>query len=663
MRAPSPPSTGRQPRMRGCCVSRVALLVARLEGGCGSPRPSGPVPLLESRSPDSPARGVQVLGGRTEEAGPPGVGALFRPPSPASPRLLWPRAGARRGRAEVQRGFVRLAVRADGRLVGERRLNPRATASWRPLSIPFEGSGRLGSLEPWSSASSTAGASPCPHRPGCARPWRTPCSTTGMRPPVRHGIVFISIDTLRRDHTSLYGYHRLTTPRLDTWARGGRVFDDAVSVSSWTLPAHFSMMTGVDPAGHGATHSRLAYNRHVPTLAALLRARGFTTHAITSASYVSPRYGFDDGFDGMDYDHNRRGFTVAQRAIAFLDQAAERPFFLFLHFYDPHWPYDPPPPLLRLYAGGYAGPLLGKSRPLEGLSRENTTAADLAYIHALYDGEIRYVDEQIGRVFQHLAIRGLEGSTLALVTSDHGEEFLDHGGWAHGRSLYEELIRIPLVLRGPGVPAGKREAAQVSLSTWPPRSWTGPGCRPWPRTRGEACWGRSRNERPTGKRTVPGAPGCSSSAPASRGGSSSTPSTRTRGRRRTSSGSTSPVTRARYGIGYPREAVASSIRRRLLTRWREAARGSRACRSRCPPRRSSSYGRSAISSPDRGTVAADGPRGGGWRRGGIRTPGTGFIPYNRLAICPFSHSSTSPHERTRPPPHGRPVGARQERQG
>ena len=167
---------------------------------------------------------------------------------------------------------------------------------------------------------------------------------------------------------------------------------------------------------------------------------------------------------------------MANRALEFLDGVGERPFFLFLHFYDPHWHYTPPPELLPLFEPEpYKGKLTGSWWQLRTWTRERTTPADLAHLLALYDGEIRYTDGQVARVLERLAARGLDQTTLVAVTSDHGEEFLDHGGWEHQRTLYEELVRIPLLLAGPGVAPGQRVAAQVSLLDLAPTllDWAG----------------------------------------------------------------------------------------------------------------------------------------------------------------------------------------------
>jgi arylsulfatase A-like enzyme len=259
-----------------------------------------------------------------------------------------------------------------------------------------------------------------------------------------------------------YGYPKPTTPRVDALAREGILCEDAVSTSSWTLPAHLSLMTSVDPALHGGVDMRHGFNRSVPTLAAVLRGAGFATEAVTNHLYVSATYGFAEGFEQMDYRFDRSATATARTANAALDRIGDRPFFLFVHFFDPHWRYSPPAEVQRLFEEQKRAARAASIRDFRGRDRSNTSPAELAAILARYDGEIRHTDNAIGRMLDHMKARGLHRGTLVVVTSDHGEEFLDHGSWEHQKTLYEELIRIPLLFQGPGL-APRREAAQVSL--------------------------------------------------------------------------------------------------------------------------------------------------------------------------------------------------------
>jgi arylsulfatase A-like enzyme len=286
-------------------------------------------------------------------------------------------------------------------------------------------------------------------------------------------VLLISIDTLRRDHVGLHGYDKPTTPRLDVLGQHGITCDDAVSTSSWTLPAHLSMLTSVDPATHGGVDRDHGFSRAVPTLPELLRTAGFATQAVTSHLYVSSVYGLDAGFDQLNFKQDRSASDVAEQATALLDRFGDRPFFLFLHFYDPHWNYTPPASMAKLFPSP-PGRMTGWYRDFSRRSRQQTSPDDLKRLLSLYDGEIRYTNDQIGHILDHLQSRGLQRSTLVVVTSDHGEEFLEHGSWEHQKTLYEEVVRIPLLVSGPGI-APRVERRQASLLDVAPTvlAWAG----------------------------------------------------------------------------------------------------------------------------------------------------------------------------------------------
>ena len=370
-------------------------------------------------------------------------------------------------------GWIQLEVRGGDRVLAMRTLNPRVLRGWRDVSVPFSS---LGSSTTFTFTVRLTERSRAP----IGVP---PGMVIAISDPVVHDlaaygrakrIVLISIDTLRRDHVGAYGYAPPTTPRLDALARGGILAEDAVSVSSWTLPSHLSMLTSVDPAVHGGIDMRHGFGGRVPTLPALLRAAGYATQAVTSHLYVSSVYGLDAGFDRLDFHQDRRATAVADRAIDAIDRFGDRPFFLFLHFYDPHWHYDPPEEAKARFVKPYAGAITGRWGDFSERPAPAVTPADLAHLLALYDGEIRYTDDEVGRVLDHLRSRGSLANTLVVVTSDHGEEFLDHGSWEHQKTLYEEVIRVPLVVHGPGI-AARREPAPVSLLDVAPTilAWAG----------------------------------------------------------------------------------------------------------------------------------------------------------------------------------------------
>jgi arylsulfatase A-like enzyme len=438
-------------------VCPVVVLVA---SGCRTEPFAGPLRLLERRT----IEGRLAKAGAVASAGDTRPALLeparYRVSLPGRPLLTFAMGVSYAGEGEAP-GWYRLTVRAGESVIADKTLNPRAAHGWRDVSVPLEGLGTKTDL---------AFDLRYTDRDGRALPVPTGL-VLGVADPTVHdldayggakGIVLISIDTLRRDHVGAYGYEKPTTPRLNALARTGVLCQDAVSTSSWTLPAHLSMLTSADPAAHGGVDMEHGFNHRLPTLAATLKQAGFATQAITSHLYVSSVYGADDGFDRLDFHQDRKADDVAGHALDVLDRVGDRPFFLFLHFYDPHWHYDPPEPERRLFAGEYHGTITGRWQDFRDRTRANTSAEDLDHLRALYDGEIRYTDDEIGRVLDHLEARGLERGTLVVVTSDHGEEFLEHGGFEHQKTLYEEVIRIPLMFTGPGVVA-RRETAQVTL--------------------------------------------------------------------------------------------------------------------------------------------------------------------------------------------------------
>jgi arylsulfatase A-like enzyme len=379
-------------------------------------------------------------------------------------------------------GWYRLTVRADGREVAQRTLNPRAARGWRDVSLPLDGAARDATLEFDLRFTDRDGASiplPAGMMLGVADPTVHDLDDYGQA----RGILLISIDTLRPDHVGAYGYPRPTTPRLDALAREGLLAEDAVSTSSWTLPAHLSLLTSVDPGAHGGVDLEHGFNGRIPTLAETLKRAGFATQAVTSHLYVSSVYGVDRGFDHLDFHQDRKATDVADRAMDVLDRHGDRPFFLFLHFYDPHWHYDPPASTRAAFERPYQGNVTGLWQDFS--KRERVSAADVQHLLDLYDGEIRYVDDEVGRVLDHVKARGLDRNTLVVVTSDHGEEFQEHGSWEHQKTLYEEVIRIPLLMRGPGVPP-RREPAQVSLMDVAPTVLAWAGLPAWSHAQGSS---------------------------------------------------------------------------------------------------------------------------------------------------------------------------------
>jgi len=323
------------------------------------------------------------------------------------------------------------------------------------------------------------------------------------RPAAPYNLILISIDTLRRDHVGCYGYPQSTTPTIDRLAESGMVFDNAVSSSSWTLPAHASMLTGLYPAFHRLQDDGTRLAPSIPTLAEGLRDAGYSTLAVVSHVYVSSQFGLERGFDLFDDSLIQGGAEtpvasdVADRVLEQMANLPEGPYFAFVHFFDPHWDYTPPAPFdARFTDPGYAGPIDGTLKTMMPYlaSTRPMPRPDLEHAVGLYDGEIAYVDAEIGRLLGVLREQGRLKNTVVVVTSDHGEEFKEHGRLGHGKSLFWEQLRVPLVVSGhPDFPRGRREDL-VSLVDLAPTLLALAGSETPPRVQGASMLERRRSE-------------------------------------------------------------------------------------------------------------------------------------------------------------------------
>ena len=287
------------------------------------------------------------------------------------------------------------------------------------------------------------------------------------RPP---NVLLISIDTLRADMLGCYGYDRPTSPTLDLLAAAGALYENAFTTSPWTLPAHASLLTGLYPRHHGATTERRALRRGTPTLGEILSKEGFATMAVVNSHYVGRRYGFGRGFDEFvsieERMSERDPSQVVDTALAWLSKKREGPFFLFLHDYDVHSDYGALPEYEKIFVRPYQGRISGSTQQLLQFGREpfELNASDVEHLIDLYAAGIRQTDAELARLIEHLRATEELDNTLIIVTSDHGEEFLEHGGVLHARTQYDEVIRIPLILSGPGVPRGRRIVEPVSIN-------------------------------------------------------------------------------------------------------------------------------------------------------------------------------------------------------
>ncbi len=270
-------------------------------------------------------------------------------------------------------------------------------------------------------------------------------------------IVLVSIDTLRADHLPIYGYERDTAPALTRLAADGVVVDQFISHAPWTLPSHASIFTGLMPHEHGATDWRYKIRDTVPVFTESLRQRSYRTGAFVNGVYVSDKFGFDRGFDVFRFDETTRAAENVRDAAKWLF-SDPRPGFLFIHLFDTHHPYIPPS---ETY--GHFGPPTPKLMDKQMLFSEflDWAKVDPNYTSRAtinrYDELILYVDQMLGRFFLRMKELGRYDNALIVVLSDHGEEFFDHGYWGHSNFLYEEMVRVPLIVKWPrGACAGAR---------------------------------------------------------------------------------------------------------------------------------------------------------------------------------------------------------------
>lgn len=292
----------------------------------------------------------------------------------------------------------------------------------------------------------------------------------------RPNVVLYVIDTLRADHLGCYGYGRSTSPRIDELAASSLVFGDAVAQSSWTLPATASILTGLIPPHHGAIDVDTALRPDIPTIAGLLHSSGYRTAAFVTNFLASSVFGAHRGFDELHF----YGEQPARRSTVYLPSSAlwrrvrrwldrnlgPQPTFLYVHATDPHWPYLPPLRFARRFHAGLTNEAEHTlvrdaqsyffGRENHGLRPTSLSSERAATLRDLYDGEIRLADEFFGRFVDELKRRDRLDHTVIVLTSDHGEEFLDHDGLGHGQTLHEEVVHVPLVVRVPWAFAGSR---------------------------------------------------------------------------------------------------------------------------------------------------------------------------------------------------------------
>lgn len=272
-------------------------------------------------------------------------------------------------------------------------------------------------------------------------------------PPALPNLILIVIDTLRADHLGCYGYEHDTSPNIDKFADSGVLFQNAYCQMPTTGPSHASIFTSKHPRSHGVLKNGWVLSDTFPTIAQILKENGYTTAAVVSSFALASKFGFSKGFDFYDEKLTLEGSTMSileqweghamtggfdqradlatQKAVRWIQQNDKKPFFLWVHYFDPHSPYAPPEPYEKKFIK----------------NADNGTDR----IIAKYDGEIKFVDEEVGKLLNVIKKKRLDPNTLIIIISDHGEGLGQHNWLAHGMFLYDEQMRIALMMSFPNV--------------------------------------------------------------------------------------------------------------------------------------------------------------------------------------------------------------------
>jgi choline-sulfatase len=273
-------------------------------------------------------------------------------------------------------------------------------------------------------------------------------------------VILISLDTLRADHLSSYGYPIRTSPEIDRLAEGGIIFRNAFSPSSWTYPSHAVMLTSLNEKAFRKTPTDNGLDDSLILLPEVLKFGGYVTGGFTGGGWLSRENGFGQGFDVFNSDPKSLEDGINQ-TLRFIDGHKGDRFFVFFHTYRIHCPYETPQGYDRFYTG-----------PLKGVNYypcgQNYTSGEPTYVSlslqpegvrrliSIYDANIWYTDMEIGRIFSLIKGLNISDRTIVIITSDHGDEFMEHGRVGHGTTLYDELIHVPLMIV---VPSGARKNA------------------------------------------------------------------------------------------------------------------------------------------------------------------------------------------------------------
>jgi len=353
---------------------------------------------------------------------------------------------------------VRVIGSGRDEVVHSELLRPGGGRSWRNRTIDLSGY-RWGKKVRFEVESPGEGASPvyvALGAPGVEAQDETP----------KPSLILFVIDTLRGDHLGCMGYAKNVSPGIDRFARHAVVFESAYAQDSWTKASIATILSSLYPQVHGAVGWDDRLPSEVLTLPEVLRSEGYYTAAfVTATSVGSIGLNFEQGFDqfvAMTEDHHDSLTSAAEvmaRLLPWLRENKERRFFLYVHLMDPHAPYFPVPPFDTMFDPDYEGDLTGATSGRNSF-RKYSSKRDIQHAVSLYDGEIAYADEHFTVFVDELKKYGLLESSGIVLTADHGEEFKEHGAWEHGHTLYQELIRIPLLVKFPGMSHGGKRVRQ-----------------------------------------------------------------------------------------------------------------------------------------------------------------------------------------------------------
>ena len=272
-------------------------------------------------------------------------------------------------------------------------------------------------------------------------------ATDGVEVPLCPGcnVIVILIDTLRADHLPCYGYERDTAPTICALAEEGILFRNMFSNSPSTKTSVASLFTSMFPSQHKSIFNKDVLNDEVITMAEILAEHGYNTYAVNGNPVIKVGFNYDQGFGTWKDNFTR----AARRDRVIFDSLGsyEQPFFLYLHYMDPHSPYTAPGDYSKFFNADYDGAVKGRNEL--DVSYFESRPDELEQLTALYDNEIRFVDHRIGELFERLKEAGLYEDSVIILLADHGEGFLDHGQFSHSNGLYTELIDVPLIIRPP----------------------------------------------------------------------------------------------------------------------------------------------------------------------------------------------------------------------